>query len=159
MRRGPVRAKGMTLVEILLAVTLIGLLTALLIPAVNLAVRSRENARAASRLRRAVAAFEMCRSEQGGYPPDQIVPGQTAVPVMTPYFNDLNIDWWGDATPLGGRWDWDIGYHGFAASLSLWQPDVSQKQLTEFDRLIDDGDLSTGRFRKVSTQYHYILEE
>jgi prepilin-type N-terminal cleavage/methylation domain-containing protein len=151
--------RGMTLVEILLVVTLIGLLAAFLIPAAITAIRHKENAQCASLLRRGVAAFELYRSEMGGYPPDQSVPSQTTVSAMADYFDGLNIDWWGAATPLGGRWDWDIGYHGFAASLSIWNPTKSAAQLTDFDRLIDDGNLATGKFRQVGTQYHYILQE
>lgn len=150
--------QGMTLVEIMISVSLIALIFVVAIPLVSLGIRSKENAACASKLRRAVAAFEMYRSEMGRYPPDQVVPSQTSIPAMANYFSDLSIDWWGDETELGGRWDWDIGYHDFAASLSIWQPSASEKQLIEFDRLIDDGDLDTGKFRKVSTQYHYILE-
>jgi type II secretory pathway pseudopilin PulG len=149
----------MTLVEILLVVGIIGLLAALLVPTVNVAIRNKENAQCASRLRSGVAAFELYHSEMGGYPPDQVVPSQTTVAAMADYFSSLNIDWWGEATSLGGRWDWDVGYHGFAASLSIWNPTKSAVQLTDFDRLVDDGNLATGKFRKVDSQYHYILQE
>lgn len=149
----------MTLVEIAIAIAIIAMLAAFLIPAFNVALRHRQNAECASHLRRAVAAFELYRSEMGGYPPDQVVPTQTTVAAMADYFSSLRIDWWGETTSLGGRWDWDIGYHGFAASISIWKPTVSTAQLTEFDKLVDDGNLSTGKLRLVSTQFHYILEE
>jgi type II secretory pathway pseudopilin PulG len=149
----------MTLVEIVLAVSLISMLTVLLVPAVNLAIRSRENARCASQLRSAIALFELYRSEMGTYPPDQNVPGDLTVTGMADYFNSAGMDWWGETTELGGRWDWDLGYHGYTASVSIWKPTASRKQLTEFDGLVDDGDLASGRFIQVSTQYHYILEE
>lgn len=158
MKRGGNR-EGMTLVEVLMAVVIIGMLAAILIPAVRFAMQTRRNAEAATMLRTAVQAFEMYRSEQGHWPPDQIVPGQTTVPLMEDhYFPYFGIDWWGDETPLGGRWDWDVDYN-FAVSVSIWRPTASQAQLRRFDRMIDDGDLSTGRFRRVGTQYHYILVE
>ena len=148
---------GMTLVEVLLVVTIIGILAAFLIPAINHAIRSRENARAASKLRTAVAAFTMYRSEMGSYPADKN-PGQIP-PEMTDYFAELNIDdWWSSATELGGNWDWDNGYH-YKYSVSISAPTKSTDQLTDFDRMIDDGNLSTGFFRKSSTQYHYIIEQ
>jgi hypothetical protein len=75
------------------------------------------------------------------------------------YFPYFKINWWGAATELGGRWDWDVGYHGFAQSVSIWNPIASPEQLVEFDRLIDDGNLATGLFRKVGAQYHYIIRE
>lgn len=147
---------GFTLIEILLAAVVVGLLAALLIPAFSLAIRSRENSQAASKLRTAVAAFEMYRSEMGSYPADRnpaIVP-----PEMTNYFAELNIDdWWSGTTELGGRWDWDNGYH-FKYSVSISNP-TKTGQMAEFDKLIDDGNLSSGKFRKEDAQYHYIIEK
>jgi len=147
----------MTLVEVLMVVTIVAMLAAFIIPAIRLAIRSRENARAASKLRTAVTAFTMYRSEMGSYPADKN-PSQIP-PEMTDYFAELNIDdWWSSATELGGYWDWDNGYH-YKYSVSISTPTKSTEQLTEFDKLIDDGNLSTGFFRRSSSQYHYILEE
>jgi prepilin-type N-terminal cleavage/methylation domain-containing protein len=149
--------RGMTLVEVLLVVTIIAMLAAFIIPAVNGAIRSRENSQCASRLRTAVAAFTMYRSEMGSYPADKN-PGQIP-PEMTDYFAHLKItNWWSSVTELGGNWDWDNGYN-FRFSVSISAPTKSTAQLTDFDRLVDDGDLSTGKFRKVGSQYHYILEQ
>lgn len=149
--------QGMTLVEVLMAVAIIGLLAAFIIPAFNLALRSRENAQTASKLRTAVAAFEMYRSEFGIYPADKN-PGQIP-PEMTDYFAELNIDdWWSQPTELGGGWDWDNGYH-FKYSVSISNPNKTPAQLTDFDKLIDDGNLSSGNFRQSGTQYHYIIEQ
>lgn len=159
MKSGCKDRGGMSLVEVLIAVALIGMLSVLLVPAVNLAIRSRENARCASQLRSAVALFELYRSEMGSYPPDQNVPGDLSVSGMEDYFNSAGIDWWGETTDLGGRWDWDLGYHGYTASVSIWKPTASARQLEEFDKLVDDGNLASGQFIQVSTQYHYILEE
>ncbi|HNX52789.1 MAG TPA: type II secretion system protein [Pontiellaceae bacterium] len=148
---------GFTLIEIVLAVTIIGLLAAFIVPAAKLALRSRENAQAASKLRQAVAVFELYRSENGSYPADKN-PGEIP-PEMTDYFADMKItNWWSSATELGGNWDWDNGYH-FKYSVSISAPTKSTVQLTEFDRLIDDGNLATGKFRQSGTQYHYILEQ
>lgn len=149
--------RGMTLVEILLVVALVAMLTAILVPVVNVAIRSRENSQCASHLRTAVAAFTMYRSETGSYPADKN-PGQIP-PEMTDYFAQLQItNWWSRATELGGQWDWDNGYN-FKYSVSISSPTKSTDQLTDFDRLIDDGNLAAGKFRKVGSQYHYILEQ
>jgi len=148
---------GMTLVEVLMVVVIIGLLAAFIIPAANLAIRSRENAHAASKLRQAVTAFTMYFSEMASYPADKN-PGQIP-PEMTAYFAELNIDdWWSDATELGGEWDWDNGYH-FKYSVSISAPTRATSQMTDFDKLVDDGNLSSGKFRQSGTQYHYIIEQ
>lgn len=150
----------MTLVELILVVSLLAMLSVLMVPAINMMIRNRQNTQCAVKLRAAVEAFGLYASETGSYPQDQVVPSETTVAEMDAYyFPYFDIDWWGEETELGGRWDWDVGYHGFAQSVSIWQPTASTKQLQEFDRLIDDGDLGSGRFRKVETQYHYILED
>lgn len=152
--------QGMTLVEVLITVSIIGMLAAVLIPAVIVVQRGKQNAECARKLRVAAEAFELYAAETGAFPPDQNCPGDTTVPDMEAYyFPYFKIDWWGDATELGGRWDWDVGYHGFAQSVSIWCPTVSAEQLLELDRMVDggDGDLATGAFRKVGSQYHYIV--
>lgn len=147
---------GMTVVEILMAAALIAFLAAFLIPSAVRAARSRENARAAGKLRTAVAAFEMYYSETGRWPADR-TPG-VVPPEMTSHFAAMNIDtWWSSATELGGGWDWDNGYN-FKYSVSISAPTKSTAQLTDFDRIVDDGNLNTGNFRKVGSQYHYIIE-
>lgn len=149
--------QGMTLVEVLMAVAIIGLLAALLFPSINRVIRSRENAQCASHLRAAMLAFTMYRSETGSYPPDKY-PGQIP-PEMIAFFAELNIDdWWSQPTELGGQWDWDNGYN-FKYSVSISNPTAGTEQLAEFDRLIDDGNLDTGNFRKIGTHYHYIIEK
>lgn len=149
---------GFTLIEALLVVAILGLLVAFIIPAVNLAARSRENAQAAHKLQTAVEAFELYAAETGGYPADR-TPGVIPPEMADYYFPYFKIDWWGDDTELGGSWDWDNGYDGFNFSVSICNPTRSQSQMQEFDRLIDDGDLTTGNFRQVGTQYHYIIED
>lgn len=147
----------MTLIEILVTVSIIALLATFLIPAVKAAVERRQNGLCASRMRIAVNAFELCRSENGSYPPDKtpaVIP-----PEMTDYFDDLGITaWWTQKTPVGGRWDWDNGYH-YAYSVSISSPSASFDQLKDLDAMLDDGNLETGTFRKNGVQYHYILEE
>jgi type II secretory pathway pseudopilin PulG len=150
----------MTLVEMVLVITIIGLLAALLLPAFAQAMRSRQTAECARKLRIAVDAFELYAAESGSYPPDQTVPGELSVPAMEDYyFPYFKINWWGDSTELGGRWDWDAGYHGFNFSVSIWSPAAPAEQMLELDRLVDDGNLNTGNFRQVDSQYHYIIED
>lgn len=148
--------KGMTLVEILLAVTIIGLLAALMVPAFERASRNRENAQTAARLRMLVSAFELYRSENGDYPEDV---NRGVVPVgMQPYFDSLGIDWFTQPTPLGGNWDWGKNQLGALATIAIAEPSVSQTQMEELDRLLDDdGSLESGRFRKSGVHHFYII--
>jgi prepilin-type N-terminal cleavage/methylation domain-containing protein len=154
----PDHRKGFTLIEAMIAVSLIALMVAIIIPAVDLAKRSRENAQAARKLQTAVEAFELYAAETGGYPAD-VGPGVVPPEMENYYFPYFKISWWEGTTELGGSWDWDAGYHGFNFSVSICAPGRSQEQLEDFDQLIDDGNLNTGRFRKVDAQCHYIIED
>lgn len=147
----PIRKSGFTLVEIMLVVMIIGMLAAVLVPSVNQAVRGRQNAECARKLRAAILAFETYASEEGGaYPTD--------VSVMERYyFPYFKIDWWGQPTELGGSWGWNVNQDGFKISISINTPTKSDAQMKELDRLIDDGDCNTGNFRQVGTRYHYII--
>jgi prepilin-type N-terminal cleavage/methylation domain-containing protein len=148
----------MTLVEMMITVSIIGLLAGIMTPAIRHSIRQRENLQAAEMLRTAVSAFQLYASEQSEYPPDR-TQGVTPPEMAAYYFPYFKIDdWWEDSTPLGGNWDWDNGYH-YAYSVSIRGPERSSKQLERFDAMIDDGDLSTGTFRKQGIQYHFILEE
>ena len=149
--------QGMTLVEVLVVSSIIGLLAVCLIPAVNHSMQQRQNLEAATCLRSALSAFELFASEQGGYPPDR-TPAVVPPEMAGYYFPYSGIDWWEDETPLGGSWDWDNGYN-YAYSVSIHAPSRSVKQLEMFDAMIDDGDLSTGQFRRHGVHYHYILVE
>ena len=154
---GNAERRGMTLIEVVITASVIGLLAVFLVPAIVKAVERRENATVASHMRVAVNAFDLYRSEMGEYPPDTtpaVLP-----PEITAYFNDLGITgWWTESTEIGGRWDWDNGYH-YAYSVSIASPTVSEGQLVKLDAMLDDGDLATGTFRRSGSQYHYILEE
>ncbi|MFA6174092.1 MAG: type II secretion system protein [Kiritimatiellales bacterium] len=150
---------GFTLVEAVLAVTIIALLAAFIVPAVNLATRSRENGQAARKLQTAVEALELYASERGDYPADVnrgIIPPEMA----EYYFPYYKIDWWDDVTELGGQWDWGHNQLGATATVAIVAPTRSTGQMTEFDRLIDDGNLNTGKFRYDGDKhYYYIIQE
>jgi len=152
--------QGMTLIEILITVSIIGVLAAFIIPAVAKANEHGDNARVASKMRIAINAFELCKGENGSYPPD--VNRAVVPPAMSDYFADLGIDWWSDYNELGTKWDWDEG-NNFAYAVSfVTDPGVSlpEDQMKDFDALLDDGVLTTGHLRMVTAgRYQYILEE
>jgi prepilin-type N-terminal cleavage/methylation domain-containing protein len=148
------RRTGFTLVEIAIVAALISMLALIAIPAFMRARRESQNARFISDLRAAVGAFEMYTLANNQYPPD-VTPG--VVPAgMAGYLAKIP---WTRNTPIGGQWDWDNGQFGFTAGVSVYFGNAMEDaRMTGIDAKIDDGSLSTGRFRKRSDGYIYVIE-
>jgi type IV pilus assembly protein PilA len=154
MHRSAQRRAGFTLVEIAIVVALISMLALIAIPAFMRTRRGSQNTRFISDLRAAVGAFEMSFLAHNQYPPD-VTPG--VIPAgMADYLAKIA---WTRSTPIGGQWDWDNGQFGFKAGVSVYFGSaMDDARLTEIDAKIDDGSLSTGRFRKRSNGYIYVIE-
>jgi prepilin-type N-terminal cleavage/methylation domain-containing protein len=146
---------GFTLVEIMIVALIIGLLTTLAVPAFVSARRDSLNVAFVNDLRKAADAFDLYATEHGTYPPDA-TPGNVPAGIA-PYLPKMN---WAGVTPIGGRWDWDyLQWHfGCRAGVSVYRPDRSDAQMRVIDALIDDGDLTTGIFRKRNAGFIYIVE-
>lgn len=148
------RTEGFTLVEIMLVVSVIGLLAAIAVPSLAKARSQSQITRFMGDLRIAVNAFETFSTMQGGYPAD-------TTPSVMPAGMEVyleNIDWAG-RTPIGGKWDWDYGVFGVLAGVSVYTPSLSRSQMAMIDARIDDGDLKTGAFRQRNGGYISIIEE
>ncbi|MDF7823877.1 hypothetical protein P4B35_07615 [Pontiellaceae bacterium B12227] len=92
--------------------------------------------------------------ETDTYPPDR-TPG-VMPPGMAGYFSGIE---WREETPIGGRWDWDYKQFGVTAAISVYGPNWGDEHMKEIDSQLDDGNLSTGQFRKRSGGYMYVIEE
>ena len=63
-------ARGFTLVELLVVIAIIGILVAMLIPAVSVAIKSAKTSTIAAELNQLAQAIENYKSKYGEYPPD-----------------------------------------------------------------------------------------
>lgn len=70
IRRAAPRRKGFTLVELLVVIGVIGLLTALILPAVQAAREAARRARCAGNLKQLTLAAHAFSTARGGFPPD-----------------------------------------------------------------------------------------
>ena len=144
---------GFTLVEIMIVVVIIGLLAVLAIPALQRAQRRSQNSRFVNDLRVFTQAFETYATENGRWPAN-VGPGVIPAGISSA----IQISVWTAPTVLKGSWNYDRNINGIAVAVSLSQSPVSDAQMQEIDTLIDDGNLTTGNFRKINDRFMNILE-
>jgi prepilin-type N-terminal cleavage/methylation domain-containing protein len=152
------RARGFTLLEIMIAVVIIGFLAAMAVPAFQRVGKNAKLARIVSDFRTYAQAFEQYAAENGEWPANA---GTAVVP--TGMNRAIKADAWQEAqTAIGGRWNWDAlpNTFGITAGIAITGYTADDATLTVIDNRIDDGDLTTGQFRKISpTRVMLILEE
>ncbi len=146
--------QGFTLVEIMIVAAIIGLLSAFAIPSFQ---RVRWNSRVsavAHDIRLAVDAFELYAIQEGNYPADV---NRGIVPAGMKPFLPRSLRWT-EPTAVGGAWDWDRNVFGFSAGVSIVGNALSDEIMRALDKLIDDGNLATGNFKKTANdRYTYII--
>ena len=67
---------------------------------------------------------------------------------------------WGQITPLGGTYNWEGPDNYPYAEVSIFGATASQNDIESLDIMIDDGDLTRGKFRQTPNgRYTYIIDE
>jgi prepilin-type N-terminal cleavage/methylation domain-containing protein len=146
--------QGFTLVEIMIVVTIIGLIAMMAIPAYRRSVMNAQNGAYASDVRVASGAFEMFAIENGKYPAD--ASRGVEPPEMAAYLTKFDFT---EETPIGGLWDWDHDVFGVVGSISVAGSEIKEPQLKRLDKTIDDGFIVTGILRDNGDRILYVLEE
>lgn len=149
------RRAGFTLTELMIVVSIIGLMASMSIPMFTKARENSQNSMFVADLRVLCDAFTMyCLENRGRYPSN--VGAGVVPPGMDEYLGRFN---WGSDTPVGGRWNWDYNVHGYTAGVAVIDPSATSEQLQVIDRYVDDGSLGSGWFRSRPNGYVKIIEE
>lgn len=148
--------RGFTLVEILIVVIIVGVLGGIVVPQFSNAGTESSEACFVANLRAFVKAARVFRIRTGSYPED------SSSGVCPSGLEDyVSLAQWEGGTPLGGVWDAELNSFGYTSSIGVhFRNDVGKDDLymTEVDSLFDDGNLSTGGFRKIAAdRYYYIV--
>lgn len=146
---------GFTLVEIMIVVVIIGLLSVIAIPAFQRVQMRSQNARLASDLRTYSGLIETYMLENSDYPEDS---NSGAIP--TGFTKYIKAGQWNQGPSIGGVWDVEKDSYGVLSAIGVYDYTVSNEQILQFDKDYDDGNLTTGSYRKLAAdRYYYIVAE
>jgi prepilin-type N-terminal cleavage/methylation domain-containing protein len=152
--------RGFTLVEILIVVLILGILAAISIPGYVGAMDRTARGTFVADLKTFGDAAALYYSRTGGFLEDA---DSGVLPSGFGEYIDA-VRWTGE-TPIGGLWDAEHNDAGGVESAVGVDFNGAAKvrddaYMLEIDETFDDGDLSTGMFRKLGEGlYYYIVEE
>ncbi len=148
------------MVEIMIVVLTIALLSAIALPGFRKARTQTLLTGVANDIKVFGDAFDLYALERGGYPPDYHVGGLYNLPntAMEEY---LDAEKWAKETAVGGNYNWEGPDSYPYAGISIFGASASADVMRKLDKILDDGDLTSGFFRLIgaNNRYTYILEE
>ena len=155
MRIRAILHEKMSILDVATFVGLAAIFFAVAVPLIRGAALKNRAAECARKMMWAVDAFDSYASASGEYPPNSV--GAVPCYKMSKIFYDLEIDWWGEKTEMGGAWKWfSDDQRGFIA---IFNPQASERHMKKLDMLIDDGNLDAGVFRRYGPIYCYIIKK
>ncbi len=151
----PAKQRGFTLIELMLVVAILGLLSTFAMASYNSFITRSKLTEMANQLGHFAREFQIWRTIHGRFPNDSHI----ILPPDAPQLN-INEAQWLATTALGGTWNWEgPDGHDFAG-ISIMGPTAPEEDLIQFDMILDDGNLNTGKFRRVKAgRITYIIEE
>lgn len=138
-----------TLVEIMVVVVIIGVLAAIAIPAFQRVREKSIVSRYANDFRQFAAAFQSYNMANGGWPAAQATAGSVSA-TLAPYLPAS----WAQPSPMGGGYTWS----GTSGRIRLLGSNATDTIMQQVDALLDDGNLTTGSFSKMSGTGNFHLQ-
>jgi hypothetical protein len=140
------------LVEIMIVVGAIGMIAYIAIGACARELTRSENSTVVTDLKTFAAVFDQYARETGNWP------GVAVGSIPREVAGRLNETSWCRKVPGGGRYGFAHNSAGLAA-ISIHDSALPVERLSAIDTLIDDGDLTTGRFRRHDDCLIYVVQE